>query len=88
MNDYTIFYPLIIAAICLALGYYYQGDTNDKSRPPIQKIWQVIKWISIIIIALYILLIVAAFTDGIGDLPLLGGGYVWVTGHWRRKSRH
>jgi magnesium-transporting ATPase (P-type) len=88
MSDADLFTPLVIAIIGLIVGYIGAGDdTPQKPRSPVEKFFNVIKWISIIVIAGYILLIVAALTDGIGDIPLIGGA-VWVRGHWRRKSRY
>lgn len=78
------FYPLIVAVIGLIAGFSAEGDTNDKSRQSNEKFWEVIKWISIVVLFLYALLIVGALTDGIGDIPLIGGT-VWVRGHWRRR---
>lgn len=72
-------------AVCGLIVGLIAGSTHEKGEPlnPVQTFFEVIKWISIIIIALYILLIVAALTDGIGDIPLVGGA-VWVSGHWTR----
>lgn len=77
---------LIIAIIGLIIGYSGAGNpTDDKPRTSTQNFFNIIKWLSIIIIAIYVIIIVAALTDGLGDIPLLGGSYVWVRGHWRRK---
>ncbi|MGA2417696.1 MAG: hypothetical protein ABSF55_00400 [Candidatus Staskawiczbacteria bacterium] len=88
MDDYTIFYPLIIAVVGLVIGYSAEGNSTPQNpRSPKEKFWHIIKWLSIIVIALYVLIIVGAMTDGIGDIPLLGGAY-WVRGHWRRYPRY
>jgi hypothetical protein len=79
MDLQTLF---ILALVGLIIGYSGEGSTKDKSSP--QRFCEAIKWISIIILALYILIIVAAFTEGLGDIPLIGGA-VWVRGHWRRR---
>ncbi len=82
MDNFWI--PLYWAIGGLIVGLI--GDANhekDKLRTSVQNFFNVIKWISIVVIALYILLIVAAMTDGIGDVPLIGGA-VWVSGHWTR----
>jgi hypothetical protein len=84
MNNF--FYPLIVACIGLVVGYCWEGNVdNSKARSPSEKFFKIIKWLSIVVIVIYILIIVAALTDGIGDIPLLGGGYIWVRGHWRRR---
>ena len=84
MDNYL--YLLLAAVAGLIVGYCFEGNrTPGKELSPREKFFKIIKWVSVIIIALYILIVVAALTDGIGDLPLLGGGYVWVRGHWRRR---
>ena len=86
MSDNSFFYPLIFAVIGLIVGYCGEGnEISGKSLSPTEKFFKAIKWVSIIVIAIYALLIVAALTDGIGDIPLLGGGYIWVRGHWRHR---
>ena len=84
MNGYL---ALFIAAIVgLVFGYALEGNkAHSHQLSPKEKFFKAIKWISIIVLAIYALVIVAAFTDGLGDIPLLGGGYVWVRGHWRRR---
>lgn len=82
--DSQYLYPLYIALVGLIIGFCFEGN-DAKNRTPFEKLCTVIKWTSVVVIALYILVIVAAMTDGLGDLPLLGGGYVWVRGHWRRR---
>lgn len=77
---YNYLYPLYYAIAGLFVGYIMA----EAAKNPWKIIGSIIKWISIVIIAMYILIIVAALTDGIGDIPLIGGT-VWVSGHWRRK---
>ena len=81
MNIYLVIF--VGAVIGLIIGYC--GEGNNSVKTPAEKFCQILKWLSIIILAIYILVIVAAVTDGLGDIPLLGGGYVWVRGHWRRR---
>lgn len=76
-------YPLYAAIAGLIIGYCGEGNIANNVRTPGQKFWQIIKWISLIIIALYIVVILMAISDGIAGIPLLGGAY-WVRGHWRR----
>lgn len=84
MNIYVSI--LIVAVICLIIGYCGEGnEIRGKLLSPREKFCKVLKWLSIVVISIYVLAIVAALTDGIGDVPLLGGGYVWVRGHWRRR---
>ncbi len=81
----SILYLFIAAVVGLIIGHCGEGDTHNRSRSAGEKFCQIIKWISIIILVLYVLIIIAALTDGIGDIPLLGGGAYWVRGHWRRR---
>ena len=84
--DNQVFLPLIIAVVGLTLGYSLEGNKSQANAlSPREKFFKVIKWISIIVIFIYLLILAAALTDGIGDIPLLGGGYIWVRGHWRRR---
>lgn len=80
----NFWYPLFWAIGGLIVGLIGEGN-HEKGKPltSAQSFFAVVKWISIVVIALYILLIVAALTDGIGDIPLIGGA-VWVSGHWTR----
>ncbi|GEM_PF-5172582 len=81
MNNYIL--VLVIAIIGFIIGYC--GEGNNPIKTPAEKFSQILKWISVIVLGIYVLAIVAALTDGIGDVPLLGGGYIWVRGHWRRR---
>lgn len=72
-------------SICGLIVGLIAASTHEKGRDlsPIQAFFNMIKWVSIVIIAIYILLVVAALSDGIGDIPLIGGA-IWVSGHWTR----
>ena len=74
---------MVVAIIGLIIGHC--GEGNSSIKTPAEKFLQILKWISIVILFVYALVVVAAVTDGIGDIPLLGGGYIWVRGHWRRR---
>lgn len=76
--EYAI--PFIIAIVLLVIGYTYEGSSITSQ----ERFYTALKWVGIGIIAIYILLVVAALSDGLGDIPLLGGGAYWVRGHWRR----
>lgn len=81
MTNTTLLCLLIVAIIGLIVGYCGEGKKITSQ----EKLCTVVKWISIIILALYVLVIVAVLTDGFGDVPLLGGGAYWVHGYWRRR---
>ena len=69
--DSQPFLPLMVAIVGLVIGFSGEGN-NDKNPTPSQKFCKIIKWISIIVIAIYVLVLVAVLTDGIG-LPCVCG---------------
>jgi hypothetical protein len=67
MDSESYLYIFIVAIVGLIVGYCFEGN----GLTPGERFFQIIKWISVVIVAVYALVIVAALSDGLGDILYL-----------------